>query len=160
MKEKIKKITATDFYDYTKCKYCVFLNKNGDLNLRDKISDFVKLLWDRGAQHEEKIIESYIKRKGKSFIEVSRDKPAGTETFNETLKLMKEGKDYIYQGVLMVNDFIGRPDLLERINGKSKFGNYYYIPVDIKACFYDPSIAFRFPRFRKEASLPVYKEIE
>ena len=30
----------------------------------------------------------------------------------------------------------------------------------IKACFYDPSTAFRSPRFRKEAGLPVYKEIE
>lgn len=129
----MSRITATDFYDYTKCKHCVFLNKNGDQKLRDKISDFVKLLWDRGVQHEKKIIESYIRSKGKSFIEVSKDKPAGIETFNETLKLMKEGKDFIYQGVLMVDDFIGRPDLLERISGKSKFGNYYYIPVDIKA---------------------------
>jgi len=30
----------------------------------------------------------------------------------------------------------------------------------IKACFYDPGTAFRFPTFRKEADLPVYKEIE
>jgi len=30
----------------------------------------------------------------------------------------------------------------------------------IKACFYDPTIAFRFPTFRKEAGLPAYKVIE
>jgi uncharacterized protein len=130
----MKNITATDFYDYTKCKYCVFLNKNGNLGLRDKTSDFVRLLWDRGVQHEDKVIE-YIKNndKRKRFAEVSKDKPADKETFLETVELMKRGIDYIYQGVMVAGNLVGRPDLLEKIVGKSKLGNYYYIPVDIKA---------------------------
>jgi len=30
----------------------------------------------------------------------------------------------------------------------------------IKACFYDPCIVFRFPKFREEAGLPTHKSIE
>jgi len=129
----IKKITATDFYNYIQCKYRVYLEKNGDQKLKDKVSDFVKLLWERGVQHERVVIESIIKAKNKTFVEVSKNKPSGRETFEETINLMKRGTDYIYQGVLISDNFIGRPDLLEKTNGKSKFGNYYYIPVDIKA---------------------------
>jgi len=129
----MKKITATNFYDYTKCKYCVYLEKNGDPKLKDKVSDFVKLLWYRGIQHEETVIKDFIKSKNKSFAEVSRDKPAGKTTLIETINLMKRGVDYIYQGVLMADNFVGRPDLLEKIKGNSSFGEYYYIPVDIKS---------------------------
>ena len=129
----MKKITATDFYNYIQCKYRVYLEKFGDPKLKDKVSPFVKLLWERGIQHEEKVIEPIKERKDKTFAEIKKDRPADQETFKETLQLMKKGIDYIYQGVLMNDDFSGRPDLLEKIEGNSDFGNYYYIPVDIKA---------------------------
>ncbi len=129
----MKKITATDFYNYIQCKYRVYLEKFGDPELKDKVSPFVKLLWERGMQHEEKVIEPIRKRKDKTFAEIKKDQPANQKTFKETLQLMKKGVDYIYQGVLMSDNFSGRPDLLEKIKGKSCFGNFYYIPVDIKA---------------------------
>ena len=87
----------------------------------------------KSIQHEDDVITSIIKKKGKTFEEIKKDKPASKETFKETLELMKKGIDYIYQGVLIDDNFSGRPDLLEKVEGKSKFGNYYYIPVDIKA---------------------------
>lgn len=129
----MSKITATDFYNYLQCKYRVYLDRFGDEKIKDKVSVFVKLLWERGIQHEDDVIASIIKSKGKTFVEIKKDKPANEETFKETLELMKRGIDYIYQGVLIDKNFIGRPDLLEKVGGKSKFGNFYYIPVDIKA---------------------------
>ncbi len=129
----MKKITATDFYNYIQCKYRVYLEKFGDPKLKDKVSPFVRLLWERGIQHEEKVIEPIRERKDKTFAEIKKDQPADQKTFKETLQLMKKGFDYIYQGVLMNDNFSGRPDLLEKMEGSSGFGNYYYIPVDIKA---------------------------
>ncbi len=129
----MKKITATDFYNYTKCKYNVYLEKNGDSNLKDKVSDFVKMLWEKGVQHEDEVIGNFILDKGKNFVEVSKDKPANKETYKETIDLMKKGVDYIYQGVLIKDNLIGRPDLLEKQEGKSLWGDYHYIPIDVKA---------------------------
>jgi hypothetical protein len=39
----------------------------------------------------------------------------------------------IFQGVLLLATESGIPDLLEKVPGKSKFGDFYYRPVDIKA---------------------------
>jgi len=129
----MKKITATDFYNYIQCKHRVYLEKFGDPKLKDKVSPFIRLLWERGIQHEENVIEPIKARKDKTFAEVKKDKPANEETFKETLQLMKKGVDFIYQGVLIKDGFSGRPDLLEKTEGRSDFGNYCYIPVDIKA---------------------------
>ena len=62
--------------------------------------------------------------------------PAG-ESLEEraatTLELMKRGAKLVYQGVLLQLDEAGIPDLLEKMPGRSKFGKYFYKPVDIKA---------------------------
>jgi len=46
---------------------------------------------------------------------------------------MTDGADRIYQGMLLFADASGRPDLLEKVPGHSKFGDYFYKPVDIKS---------------------------
>lgn len=50
-----------------------------------------------------------------------------------TLELMRRGADLIYQGTLSDGDWSGRPDLLRRIAGPSKFGDWMYEAVDIKS---------------------------
>ncbi|MEE9525087.1 MAG: TM0106 family RecB-like putative nuclease, partial [Candidatus Woesearchaeota archaeon] len=51
----------------------------------------------------------------------------------QTVDLMKKGEKLIYQGVLIDDNLIGIPDFLEKKKGKSKLGNYYYQPIDIKS---------------------------
>lgn len=46
---------------------------------------------------------------------------------------MKRGAKLIYQGVLLQPSEVGIPDLLERVPGRSRFGRYFYRPVDIKS---------------------------
>lgn len=50
-----------------------------------------------------------------------------------TLQLMQAGVGRIYQGVFLQTEESGIPDLLEKVRGNSKFGSYFYRPVDIKA---------------------------
>lgn len=127
------KIIATDFYNYRRCKFLPYIEKYGDDSKKQEVSRFVKMLWERGLQHEDKIVEEIIEKKGKTFARIKKTEPANEENFQKTLSLMKRGIDYIYQGVLLSSDYAGRPDLLEKVKGSSSFGDYYYIPVDIKS---------------------------
>lgn len=78
-----------------------------------------------GLIHEEDVIA------GLDFEEVEAKNKQ--EAFNITLQMMKEGVDLIYQGVLIVDNRIGMPDLLKKVKGESIFGKYQYIPKDIKS---------------------------
>jgi predicted RecB family nuclease len=54
--------------------------------------------------------------------------------FQETLLAMEHGKAIIYQGCLIHENFVGRPDLLvKREDGASRLGSFLYEPIDIKA---------------------------
>ena len=54
------------------------------------------------------------------------------EAAQKTLELMREGVPTIYRGVLIHGRFVGQPDILERVEGESQFGDYYYVACDIK----------------------------
>jgi uncharacterized protein len=54
------------------------------------------------------------------------------EASQRTMELMKRGEQTIYKGVLTFHNWVGRPDVLERVEGKSNFGSWYYVACDIK----------------------------
>lgn len=123
------KISASSFYNFTKCPRLVYLDLYGDPSKRDPYSEFMQLLWERGVQTEKEIID-----KIKVGVEVATVAGiANQQTFEKTFALMKQGAPLIYQGVLVSDDKIGRPDLLEKISGSSKLGSYHYMPCDIKS---------------------------
>src|SRR5262245_39097502 len=50
----------------------------------------------------------------------------------ETQKLMEQGHGWIYGGVLADREFIGRPDLLKRVDHPSTLGSFSYAPARLK----------------------------
>ncbi|KKR21548.1 MAG: hypothetical protein UU46_C0036G0010 [Candidatus Uhrbacteria bacterium GW2011_GWD1_41_16] len=54
------------------------------------------------------------------------------EAAQRTIQLMQQGAQTIFKGALVHRDWVGRPDVLERVEGKSNFGNWYYVACDIK----------------------------
>jgi uncharacterized protein len=98
-----------------------------------EVHPLVKLLWESGVQYENKVLE-YLKDlyPHKTWAELDEFSGSKPESFKKTLEAMKQGIDYIYQGSIMADDYFGRPDLLIKVKGKSKFGDYHYVPVDIK----------------------------
>lgn len=120
-----KYISGSHFYNYSQCPHRVYLDAFGDKNLMGKEPEFLQLLWEMGVQHEKDMI------KGKEYIEVDLKDPK--EAFLRTIDYMVSGVNLIYQGVLIDDRKIGMPDLLERQEGRSRFGNFYYIPIDIKS---------------------------
>ncbi len=123
------KISASSFYNLSRCHRRVYLDLYGDPEEKGEHSDFTEMLWERGVRIEREIIEKIRRERDLISIEGA----AGEELFKQTLRLMKEGTPLIYQGVLIDKDRIGRPDLLEKRDGKSTFGNFRYIPCDIKS---------------------------
>src|SRR5690606_26486123 len=103
-------------------------------------------LRQRGAEHEAAYVAS-LKSQGKTATDSSR------KSFEATLDAMREGKDVIVQGKLVVDNFEGFPDILIRVEGKSRFGDWCYEVQDtklsrntktttiIQLCFYSDLLA-------------------
>ena len=123
------------------------MDKNADPSKRDEVGYFLELLWQNGVAHEEKSVEYFKSQEDKTFVEVTTGDAPDEETLKkgarETLLHMKNGVNFIYQGILLragedslfeqTPMLVGRPDILMRVKGKSKFGDFTYVPVDIKA---------------------------
>ncbi|MCA9469263.1 MAG: hypothetical protein KC643_27985, partial [Nitrospira sp.] len=102
----LKRITAQDLYNYTKCLHRVYLDSNGDPAEKSEVSSFVKLLWEVGLQTE----RDYISSLGDQAVVDLQTLPV-EPAFQETLLAMEQGAPLIYQGCLMHGQFVGRPDL-------------------------------------------------
>lgn len=89
----------------------------------------VSKIREQGVAHEDTYVKDLV------FDKVAEEDPA--KAYEETLKLMQSGSELIYQGAIQYASggiiYRGRPDLMEKKKGKSKFGDYYYAPVDIKS---------------------------
>lgn len=114
-------ITASKLYDYLQCKHRVWRDIYGPQEEKiQETNPFVELLWQKGVQHEEKIV---------SKLGEITDLSEGSldDRFKKTTEAIKSRIPLIYQGVLMHENLLGIPDLLKRLPE----GNY--IAIDIKS---------------------------
>ena len=120
------RLTATDFYRFLQCPHWPYWERFGDQKDRRPLtSDEEKRLND-GLVHEREIVAD-------QFGEAEAvDRTNDADDVKRTLELMRQGAAVIYQGCLEDGDWFGRPDLLERQPGKSVFGDWYYVPLDVK----------------------------
>ncbi|MCB0273120.1 MAG: TM0106 family RecB-like putative nuclease, partial [Bdellovibrionales bacterium] len=128
-----KRITGSDLYNYGKCAHKPYMDIHGNPKEKQDVHPLVKLLWESGVQYEDLVLD-YLKDlyPYKSWCELEPELTDKEKAFEITLNAMNKGIDYIYQGSIMTDEYFGRPDLLIKVDGKSKFGDYHYIPVDIK----------------------------
>jgi len=123
---------------------------NSESTVKYIIDDpFTKFIMDQGCQFEEKVIE-IIKQKH-TLVKVAESYQArNKELFEKTIKLMKEGIEIIYQGILhdYDNNTYGAPDLIVRNDYLNKLVGYniydetfdspklntkwHYVIIDIK----------------------------
>ncbi len=120
----MSKITPLHFYQYLKCPSWVWLDAYGDAEKRRRVHPLSEKLWRQGLIHDTAVIPN------KQFVTVHEDDIDEAET--HTLELMREGTHTIYRGVLSNGNWVARPDILERVEGKSSFGKYYYVACDVK----------------------------
>ncbi|EKD32760.1 MAG: hypothetical protein ACD_76C00151G0001 [uncultured bacterium] len=118
-------ITEKHFFKYLKCPSWVYFDVHGDVE--KALHPLLEKLAHGGlvSELERKLIEDRV-----DIREVKRDDL--DEASIQTLELMRQGVQTIYKGVLIDGRYVAQPDLLEKVQGKSKLGDYYYIACDIK----------------------------
>ena len=87
----------------------------------------VEILQQRGLDHERAYVE-HLARSGKSVVEIKRTPTA----LDQTLAAMREGADVIVQARLEHGAWAGWADVLLRVPGESRFGDWRYEPVETK----------------------------
>lgn len=123
------KITEKTFYQYLKCPNWVYFDMHAG---RPRPHDsLMEQLIDDGMipAKQREIISDRL-----DIAEVTAEDPE--EAFNQTLAFMREGRQTIYHAVLVDQHFVGHPDVLEKVEGTSHLGNYYYVAADIKRSRY------------------------
>ncbi|MFA5273104.1 MAG: TM0106 family RecB-like putative nuclease [Candidatus Peribacter sp.] len=121
--------TPSHFFKFAVCPHWIWHDFNTDLARKKDMPELAMKLIEQGVLHENRVID------GMEVSNIEKDLPEG-EAVKLTLKLMQEGVPLIYQGEIQSDASgvldRGRPDLLEKRQGKSKFGDWYYAPVEIK----------------------------
>lgn len=120
--------SPTLFFQYAKSPHWIWYDHFGDQAKKGEEPAMAKRFQDEGLLHEKNYIKDI------EFEEIKTEDEE--EAVQKTMELMKTGAQRIYQGYLRTEKdnviYKGRPDFLEKQKGKSAFGDYYYIPVDIK----------------------------
>jgi uncharacterized protein len=120
------RLTATDFYRFLQCPHWPYWERFGDKKDRRRLTADEEKRMNDGLIHEREIIADKF---GEAETVPRKDDDTDVA---RTLELMRQGVPFIYQGVLRDGDWFGKPDLLERQEGKSVFGDWYYVPLDVK----------------------------
>lgn len=120
----LKQISEKTFYKFLKCPSWVYKDVH---EVEAVVDPLLSRLLDDGLLPE-KEREAISDRPG--LVEVTAEDP--DEAFRQTLEFMREGRETIYQGVLVHGHWVGNPDILAKVEGRSVFGNYYYVAADVK----------------------------
>ncbi|ACB53019.1 hypothetical protein cce_3671 [Crocosphaera subtropica ATCC 51142] len=140
-------ITDSLLLDYKRCSRRAFLNIHGDPTQQDPERDFLQKLRQESKRHIASVLDTFYSHYQPSYTSGAnwREKAQLTE------QLMQQGVDCIYQGILWVDDsssskhlpddflhflssgdeYLGKPHLLIKQPGQSKFGDWSYYPVSI-----------------------------
>ncbi|GAB4428568.1 MAG: TM0106 family RecB-like putative nuclease [Cyanobacteria bacterium J069] len=124
-------LTDELLFSFQRCSRRAYLDRYGDLDQCDAPSDYLLKLRQDSLAHRREILQDAIIHEA--------DYPrsnwvAGAET---TLNLMRQGVERITRGVLVTEYrhgvmLVSCPDLLVRQPGESIFGDWMYVPTDIR----------------------------
>lgn len=126
---QLLEISPSMFFQYAKSPHWIWYDIHGDQSKKIALPELTLRLIEGGVLHEEDCVRDMQK--------ITVDKNLSEEQAEElTLEYMKAGEELIYQGVISYIDgdvkLKGRPDLLRKCSGLSTFGDYHYIPIEIK----------------------------
>src|SRR5690349_18104720 len=122
-------LVATNLSNHLSCEHLTQLSRRVALKEISKPTwrdPSLEVLIKRGEEHEAAYVD-YLKNK-KGFTSVYlKGKP-----LDATIDAMKQGIDVITQPLLEVERWSGFADILIKVPGKSKFGNWSYEVQDTK----------------------------
>jgi uncharacterized protein len=127
--------------DYQRCSRRSFLNLYGDPNHLDSENDWIQRLQIASQKHRQKYVQAMSAVPPVYPDGFRKTGPldhsywqAGAEA---TLALMRQGIERIHSGIILwekatETPLAGCPDVLIKQPGSSIFGDWYYVPLEIK----------------------------
>jgi len=123
---KKKFLSPSQLIGFLNCNYHTIHNLRGTPKKEKTIS--IKALFKRGLSHEKDYLKK-IKKNNKNVVEINQSL-SNEDQEKQTQKAIKNGADLIYQGCLIENNWIGKPDfLIKKLNEKDE---PYYEVTDTK----------------------------
>lgn len=123
-------LTDELLFQYQRCQRRAFLELYGDETQRDPPSDYSAKLRQDSQIHQRAVLSEY------SAVRPEYPRRDWVRGAKETLTLMAQGVDRIAEGVLLVEfdnvRLVSCPDLLIKQPGQSIFGDWVYVPADIR----------------------------
>jgi predicted RecB family nuclease len=126
-------LSASDLIGHLNCRHLTELDLRvavGALAKPDSWDPQLELLWERGLRHERGYVES-LKSKGLA-VTVIEAVAVDAEAVARTRAAMEGGAEIIVQGAFRSGDWIGRTDVLRRIDTPSDLGPWSYEVDDTK----------------------------
>ncbi|MEI9919540.1 MAG: TM0106 family RecB-like putative nuclease [Bacteroidota bacterium] len=118
-------LSATDLSNHLSCRHLTELNRKVALKELERPyynDPQLEILIERGHAHEKAYVE-FLKRQGKNVVD---GRSVGLT------EAMRQGADVIVQAPLDLNQWNGLADILIKVPGKSKFGDWQYEVQDTK----------------------------
>lgn len=122
-----RRLSPTRIAQAAVCPHFFFLEEYGDQSKKLQATAGQQLDWERGREFEASVVRSLDGVKEPEWD--GRDFQQGLKA---TVSLMEKGVPWIHSGVLAGSGVAGIPDLLRRDQGRSRFGDFTYAPVEIK----------------------------
>jgi uncharacterized protein len=124
-------VDAELLLNYQRCSRRAFLDVAGDRSHRDAPNDYLQKLIQDSQQHQQSFLR---KQDYHTPVYAPGDRTAAAAA---TVALMEQGVDRIAQGILLTETVEGvtlfsQPDLLLKQPGHSYFGDWVYVPTEIK----------------------------
>ncbi|MGK7944376.1 MAG: TM0106 family RecB-like putative nuclease, partial [Microcystaceae cyanobacterium] len=124
-------ITDSLLLNYKRCQRRAFLNTYNNGRVIPSEKDFLTKLRQESKKHVQQVISTYFPHAQPLEAQTGDQQQQASETY----ALMEQGVNCIYKGTLQreysSHLLVGRPDLLIKLSGQSKFGDWLYYPISI-----------------------------
>ncbi len=124
-------LAATDLANHLSCRYLTHLEKaaaRGEARRPTWTDPAAEVLQQKGFEHE----RNYLEHLNAGGLEIVGAGDGDGSASQRVLELMREGVDGIAQAVLEAGRWIGRADMLLRVDRPSNLGSWSYEVVDTK----------------------------
>lgn len=129
----VRWLTDDLLFHHQRCSRRAFLDLYGDRDHQDPPSDYLQKLQQDSILHRRNVLQNYEPLQRPDYL--TGDWAAGARA---TQEMMAAGVDTIVRAVLVTNapvdgvQLVSRPDLLVKLPGWSRWGDWSYAPIDIK----------------------------
>ncbi len=127
------RLSASDLGNHLGCRHLTYLDlcvARGDLEAPAYKDPALEALQERGFQHEKAYIE-HLREQGLSTVELPElDNPEAQ--LEAARQVMHRGPDVVVQATLLSEGWMGRTDVLRRVETPSRLGSYSYEVADTK----------------------------